>query len=213
MSNDLDLKKTEQESFKLATYADGTSDISLGMIFILLGCYSFTRELLGVGWNMVFFLIALLLISLLQLRIRSRLIPDRIGVVHFGPQVRQRRMGLLLITILLAAAMIGTWVLSARGWSPAFPDWLRGYGFEILVSVIVLGIFWAIAYSLSMRRYYLYGILLGACFPIQASLTNLYEGTPFIIVGSVITLIGAVLLNRFLKVYPSDSGLGETGDD
>lgn len=213
MSTDRDLKQTEKESFKLAAYADGTSDISLGVIFTLLGIYPFTREVLGVGWNTVVFLIALALISLLQMRIRARLIPERIGVVKFGPHVRQRKIAFLLITILLAAGMIGTWVLSARGWSPSFPDWLRGYGFEILVSVIVLGIFWAIAYSMGLRRFYFYGVLLAACFPIQASLTNLYEGTPFIIVGSVIILVGAILLNRFLKEYPAGSGIGEAGNE
>ena len=37
MSTNLDLKQTEKASYRLAAYADGTGDLSLGLVFILLG--------------------------------------------------------------------------------------------------------------------------------------------------------------------------------
>jgi len=201
MNDQLDLKQTEQASFKLAAYADGTSDITLGLMFILLGCYAWTREALGPALNMVFFLAFLAAISISMGILRKRLVPERIGVVKFGPQVKKRQRVFLLITILLAAGMIATWALSARGWSPAFPSWIRSWGFEIVVALIVLGIFGAIAYTMNIQRYYLYGVLLAATFMIQI-IPPTYEGIPFLVAGAIITVIGIALLYRFLKAYP-----------
>ena len=210
MTNHIDLKSTERASYRLAAYADGTSDISLGLVFILLGCYAYTREVLGPGWNMLFFLVMLGLITLGQGLLRKKLIPERIGVVKFGPHVQKRKRVFLLITILLAAGMIATWVGSARGWSPAFPDWFRNWGFEISVALIILGIFWGVAYTMSLRRFYFYGVLLAAGFPLM-SLIQIYEGVPFLAAGAIITGIGVFLLNRFLKGFPV--GSGEVGDE
>jgi hypothetical protein len=206
MNANLDLKSTEKASFKLAAHADGTADISLGLVFMLLGIFPLTRAALGPSWNMVFYLAMLGIIVFTQTRVRARLLPDRIGVVKFGEKVKKRKMVALLITIVLAALMIATWVLSARGYFiPS--SWLGQYGFDILVALVILGIFWGIAYTLELRRYYLYGLMLAVGFPIQALLTGIYEGTPFLAAGLIITIIGAVLLNRFLKAYPvADSG-------
>jgi len=201
MNDQLDLKQTEQASFKLAAYADGTSDITLGSMFILLGCYAWTREAFGAALNMVFFLAFLAAITISMGILRKRLVPERIGVVKFGPQVKKRQLVFLLITILLAAGMIATWVLSARGWSPIFPTWVRSWGFEIIVALIVLGIFGAIAYTMNIQRYYLYGVLLAATFMVQI-IPPTYEGLPFLAAGAIITIIGIVLLYRFLKAYP-----------
>jgi hypothetical protein len=213
MNDNLDLKTTERASFKLAGHADGTADISLGLVFMLLGIFPLTRAALGPSWNMIFYLAMLGIIVFTQTRVRARLVPERIGVVKFGPHVRRRKIVFLLITILLAAAMIATWVGSARGWSPDFPDWFANYGFEILVALIVLGIFWAIAYTMSLRRYYIYGVLLAAGFPIQSLLTGSYEGAPFLVAGLIITVSGAFLMNRFLKAYPVVNAEAGVGDD
>jgi hypothetical protein len=209
MNTNIDLKGTERASYKLAAHADGLADITLGLVFVLLGFYPLTREAFGPTGNMFFFLAALGLITFAQARIKNRISPERVGLVSFGPQVRQRKMVALLVTILLAVGMIVTWVLSARGWFPGTPGWLGSYGFEILVALIVLAIFWAVAYSLGLRRYYLYGILLGAGFPLQSLLTTVYEGTPFLAAGAVIAGIGIYLLTRFLKQFPAGVEGGE----
>lgn len=202
MSTDLDLKQTEKESLKLAAYADGTSDISLGLVFILLGFYPLTRAALGPVLNMFVFLAGLAAIVISLQVLRKRITPSRIGIVEFGENIRRLKGVALLITIFLAAMMILTWVLSARGWSPAFPGWMRSYGVDILITLIVLAIFWTVAYAIHMRRYYLYGVLLAAGFPVQAILSGVYGGAAFIAAGLIITAIGVALLVRFLKQYP-----------
>jgi len=202
MNDQFDLKSTEKASYKLAAYGDGTADLSMGLVFLLLGLFPLTREILGPSWNVVFFLVVLGLVVAAQGMVRARLGPSRIGIVKFGPRVKNRVRIALLINVALALAMIAIWVLAARGWFPGTPYWLGQYGFEILVSLIVLLIIWGIAYTLELRRYYFYGVLLAAGFPIQASLTGIYEGAPWLVAGGIIFLIGVFLLARFLKEYP-----------
>jgi hypothetical protein len=201
MNAKLDLKRTEKASYRLAAYGDGTSDLALGLTFLLLGLYPLTRAAFGPDWNMLFFLAVLGSIVGLQFWVRYRLGPSRLGIVEFGPRVKNRLRLALVITILLAGAMIATWVLSARGWFPGTPGWLGAYGFEIIVSLIVLAIMWGMAYTLELTRYYFYGLLLAAGFLLQAALP-IYEGLPFLAAGGIIAIIGAVLLIRFLQKYP-----------
>jgi hypothetical protein len=202
MSTNLDLKQTEKASYRLAAYADGTADLSLGLVFILLGLYPLSRAAFGPDWNMLFFLAVLGLIVLIQSLVKKRLGAARIGIVKFGARVKNRVRISLLITVALSALMIATWALAARGWFPSTPKWLGSYGFEILVSLIVLVIMWGMAYSLDLKRYYLYGVLLAVCFPLQAFLP-IDEGAPFLAAGAIITVSGTVLLTRFLKAFPA----------
>ena len=201
MNKPINLTRAEKDSFRLAAYSDGTTDLSMGLIFALLGIFPLTRQLLGPTWNAVIFLVLLGSIVVAQGLIRKRLAPSRIGIVTFGPRIKNRVRIALLINIILAAAMIVTWALAARGWFPGTPTWLGQYGFEILVSLIVLFILWGIAYALDLKRYYLYGVLLAAGFPLQASL-SIYEGTPWLAAGGIIFSIGIYLLIRFLNQYP-----------
>lgn len=207
MNKNLDLKQTERNSFKLATYADGTADLSLGLAFLLLGIYPFTREQLGPVWNFPVFLVVLGLIVFAQYRVKSRLAPTRIGIVKLGQRVQKQFKVALLVMVILLTLTVLTWVGVGRGIHFA-PDWWGSYTFEILVALVTLAIFWGIAYTLEMQRYYFYGVLLAACFPLQQILP-IYEGVPYLAAGGIITGIGAYLLVRFLEKYPPAEEQGE----
>jgi hypothetical protein len=201
MNTNINLKQTERESFKLATYADGLTDISLGLVMFLMGLYPFTRELLGVSGNALFSLAVLGLIFSAQVWAKKRLTPERIGVVKFGERIQKRLKISVLIGIILFFLVAATWYLSAQGYYLPQPSWLGSYGADILIGVIVLAIFSGIAYTLEMTRYFLYGLLLGACFPLQ-TLLPVYQGIPYFFSGAVMIGIGTTLLTRFLKRYP-----------
>ena len=207
MNKNLDLKQTERNSFKLATYAGGTADLSLGLAFLLLGIYPFTRAQLGPVWNFPVFLGVLGLIVFAQYRVKSRLAPTRIGIVKLGQRVQKRFKVALLVMVILLTLTVLTWVGVGRGIHFA-PDWWGSYTFEILVALVTLAIFWGIAYTLEMQRYYFYGVLLAACFPLQQILP-IYEGVPYLAAGGIITGIGAYLLVRFLEKYPPAEEQGE----
>ena len=202
MNAKIDLKQTERNSFKLATYADGLNDISLGLVMILMGIYPLTRELLGVNGNIIFSLGVLVVIFIGQFSLRARLAPSRIGLVIFGERVQKRIKTALLVGIILFFLTVGTWYLSSQGYFLPTPTWLGSYGFDILIALVVLGIFSVMAYTLELTRFYLYGLLLGATFPLQ-TLLPVYQGIPYFVSGAIMIGIGAVLLVRFLREYPA----------
>ena len=211
MNKDLDLKSTERNSFKLAAYADGTSDLSLGLVFILLGIYPFTREQLGPAWNFPLFLVALGAIVYAQLRVKKRVTPSRIGIVKLGERFKKRALVVLLVTAALFALTVLTWVGALDGILVSLSALMGRYGMEIIVVLVMLAIFWSMAYTLELPRYYFYGVLLAAGFPLQ-QLLPVYDGLPYLISGAIITGIGIYLMSRFLKLYPpADANAGGEG--
>ena len=204
MKTNIDLKGTERASFKLAAYADGTADLGLGLVFILLGIYPFTRELLGPAWNFPLFLLVLGIIVYAQIRVKKHIAPSRIGIVKLGQRAQKRAKVALLVTAVLLALTVLTWMGAADGIFFQLSNWMGSYGMEIIVAIVILAIFWGMAYSLELQRYYFYGVLLATCFPLQG-LLPVYDGLPYLIAGAVITGIGATLMNRFLKGFPETS--------
>jgi len=207
MNANLDLKSTEKASFKLAAYSDGIADIGLGLVVITLGIYPYTRELLGQGWSALLYLASVGLIIFLQTYVKNRLAPSRIGIVDFGKRATKRLRALGLITAVLVVLTALTWYLSSQGYflpSPASPGsaWMGTYGFDILLAVIVLLIFSAMAYTLDLSRFYFYGLILGLSFPLQ-TLLPAYPRFPVLTAGIVIVAVGVVLLTRFLKDFPA----------
>ena len=204
MNKNLDLKQTERNSFKLAAYADGLNDISLGLVMILLGIYPLTRAAFGVNRNMLFFLVVLGIIVFGQKRLKARLTPNRIGLVKFGDASHKRLKVALLITTILLALTAVTWGLSGQGYLIPTPSWLGAYGFDIFFALAILAVFCAMAYTLEMTRYYLYGLLFGASLLLQALMQEgWYEGLPMLLAGGIIVGIGVYLLTRFLKQFPA----------
>lgn len=202
MSTNLDLKQTERNSFKLSAYADGTADMSLGLVMILLGTYPITRELFGVAYNILFFFLVLGLIIFTQIRIKAHLTPSRIGLVNFGEKTQRRMKVAVLITFVLVCLTAATWYLSAQGYMLPKSSIMGTYGFDILIGVIVLAVFGTMAYTLELTRYYFYGLLLGVSFPLP-SIFPISDGLPTLLSGVVIVSIGAILLVRFLAKYPA----------
>jgi hypothetical protein len=211
MNANLDLKQTEKASYKLAAYADGTADISLGLVMILLGIYPTTRELLGVYWNFPLFLFALGLVVYAQFRVKKRITPSRIGIVEFGEKVKNRAKVALLITVVLFTLTVLTWVGAAQGFFNLLPDWLGSYGVEIIFAVVILSIFGSIAYTLEMTRFYLYGFMLSISLILQAFLDT-YDGVQFLASGLIITVIGFFLMHRFLKQFPEQLAAADNGE-
>ena len=204
MNNQIDLKSTERNSFKLAAYADGINDIVLGLVMILLGIYPFTRAAFGVNRNMIFFLVVLGIIVFAQSQVKKRLGPDRIGLVKFGDAAHKRLKVALLITTILLALTAVTWGLSGQGYLFTTPTWLGAYGFDIFFALAILAVFCAMAYTLEMTRYYLYGLLFGTSLLLQALMPEgRYEGLPMLLSGGIIVGIGVYLLTRFLKQFPA----------
>jgi hypothetical protein len=200
------LKQSEKTSYRMAMYADGTADLGLGLLVLLLGLYPPVRGLLGPTWTTLIFFIALGLIVFGLMTFRKRATASRMAQIEFSEPSRERQKVGLYLTIFLLILTLISWLGFAHDYFRSLPPsskWagLADYGAEIIFTVIILGIFSALAYTLGMTRFYLYGMLLAASTLLQAMIGK-YAGVLFLVSGVIITVIGVYALTQFLKKYP-----------
>ena len=210
MSETTDLQQVQKGIYQMMNFEDGLWDLLLGTIFLLLAIYPLTRELLGPEWNIVLFLVVLVLLAVGQLALRYFLSVPRIGYVRPRPTPKLRLLaiftiimvlltfGLLLVTLLgpgSEAAPIAAAETSAE----------RSYTVELIVVLVIGGLFSAMGYIFGVTRLYFYGWLIGL-----ANLASVYMthnagwsfNIPLAILAGMILLIGFTLLGRFLRKYP-----------
>ncbi|MBC8504740.1 MAG: hypothetical protein ISR58_20530 [Anaerolineales bacterium] len=217
MSQSLNLKTAERNSFKLATYTDGLNDISLGIVMIVLSLYSFTRNLLGPVLNAVAILIVVLIAVGSLSFIKSRLVPPRVGIVKFGSQTKTRLIKAVSATAILVLAVLATWYISASDiifqeptWE-RLPRWVTDFDVDIFFTLLTIALFSSIAYSFSVLRFHLYGLLFGFGM-LLSTILSVYRGIefqyPMAFSGLVILGIGIYILFQFMKSYPRHSEEG-----
>jgi hypothetical protein len=204
------LSEVQRRTVRLLSYEDGLWDLLLGTIFMLLAIYPITRERLGPAWNMVLFVGLLLLATGIFSVLRRRISTPRLGYVR--ARYTPAHKLILTVTIALVALTAGLVILTLVS-----PGWLGGPGpevslanvqsylVEILVLLVLVGLFSAMGYLFGVPRLFLYGWLLGGA---NLVAVIMYRGTPeglnlpLAVVAGVILLIGAYLLVRMLRKHP-----------
>jgi hypothetical protein len=210
MSETTDLRQVIKRTYQLASFEDGLWDLLLGTIFMLLAIYPITRELLGPERNIVLFLVVLGLLAGGHLALRHFISVPRIG---YARTRRSPKLRLLLIftavMVLLTLSLVLVTLLSPG--SEAAPSATaeisseRGYTVELIVLLVIGGLFSAMGYFFGVSRLYFYGWLIGL-----ANLGSVYMthnagwsfNIPLAFVAGMILLVGFVLLGRFLRKYP-----------
>ncbi len=210
MSDTPSLSEVQRRTVRLLSYEDGLWDLLLGTIFMLLAIYPITRERLGPAWNMVLFVGLLLLATGIFSVLRRRISTPRLGYVR--ARYTPAHKLILTVTIALVALTAGLVILTLVS-----PGWLGGPGpevslanvqsylVEILVLLVLVGLFSAMGYLFGVPRLFLYGWLLGGA---NLVAVIMYRGTPeglnlpLAVVAGVILLIGAYLLVRMLRKHP-----------
>jgi hypothetical protein len=208
MSEISDLNQIRRRIIQLTSFEDGFWDLLLGIIFMLLAIYPVTRELLGPVWNLVLFLSLLAVMVVVQLVVRHFVSEPRIGYVR-GRRSPKLRL-LLIFTVVMVLITFGLVVLTLLSPAPvtsvlaeASPG--RSYVVELIVLLVMGGLFSAMGYMFGVTRLYFYGWMLGL-----ANLASIYMEhnagwtfqLPLAIAAGIIILIGIVLLLRFLRKYP-----------
>lgn len=199
-------KRTTQ----LMNYEDGLFDLLLGMLFMMLAVYPITRARLGPAWNSALFIGLMLLVAGIQLTVRRQISTPRLGYVKSKPSPALKLT--LAITISLVTLTFGLVILTLvnPGWLPnripsTGPDWPRSYLVEILVLLVMVGLFSGMGYLFGVARLYLYGWLLGggnlASVIMNQGAPEAFN-VPMALAASVILLIGLGLLIRFMRKYP-----------
>lgn len=192
----LSINQSETDARYLLYNQDGMLDVFIGLGIIAAGFFIRTELV----WMLAILIPALL--PAWQL-FRKRFLQQRIGELDFDPQKQARSQRLLLYITLL----FGVLVLAGVGVFFAFEagdgtsnNWARDY--FLVISGGVFGILWFVAaILLRVKRYFLYGVLCAA-----GLATSQFTGIGFplalILIGSAISLIGTLILIRFIQEHP-----------
>ena len=210
MSKITDLNQIQRRTNQLINFEDGFWDLLLGSIFMMLAIYPVTRELLGPAWNLVLFLIVLATLVVAQLLLRRFVSVPRIGYAQ--PRRSPKLRLVLIFTILMVLITFGLVLVTllspgtvTTSSAPADASPGRSYLVELIVLLIMGGVFSALGYLYGVTRLYFYGWMLGL-----ANLASIYMEhnagwtilIPLAMAAGMILLIGFVLLVRFLRKYP-----------
>jgi hypothetical protein len=192
----------------MTTFEDGLWDLLLGLIFLALAVYPLTREMLGPEWNVALFLVVLVVLATGQLVLRRFFSLPRIGYAKARPSPKLRllaiftalmvllTLGLLLVTLLGPGSEAAPASLAASG---------RSYTVEIVVVLVMGGLFSAMGYIFGVPRLYVYGWLIGLANLASVYMTHTADWTfnlPLAVVAGLFLLIGFALLYRFVHKYP-----------
>ena len=210
MSDTLHPKDAEKRVFRFATLDDGIWEIYLGLFFALMSIYNLTRSALGAVWNSVLVLGGLLLLVGVVWLVKRRLILPRTGVVKFGEGTKKRikrahllTWGLVLLTFIVMI-LSASHLLNEPTWEK-LPQWFTDFDIDLIFALVIFAFFAMIAYSVSLPRFYLHGLLL-AVGNFTGAVLHAYNDAkfqwPVAIAGSIIAVIGVYVLFRFLREYP-----------
>jgi hypothetical protein len=190
-------------------HGDGLVDLSFGLVVMGLGL----AELFG--WEMsVLFIFVLLWMPLMQ-ALKQRITAPRMRTVSISPpSIMERRQRRTLLITAASMAIVLVLFLAVLFIPPAsLPGdataWLRRAA-SLLWPAVVLGVLLLFAWTLNVKRVYLYvGLLVivalsGAWFPAIAP-------TLFLLLGAGITIVGAILLTRFVRGHPLPDGAAPRG--
>ncbi|MFC1984523.1 hypothetical protein ACFLU0_00710 [Chloroflexota bacterium] len=198
MTMDVNLKELEQKVFR-SYFHDGLWDIYGAFLVLGIGLT------MVIGWDYLMLVFAVLAVGLLLFR--KRIIVPRLGLVKFSSerQTKTKRSRLIAMIILTFTMLLGVvfFVLFSTNNVPRWLDiWMGNYFFATFGGIQALLIAVA-AYIVGVWRYYIYAALVFTSYIIGGILrSNDMEGIPIVVAGSIILILGVVILTRFLRKYP-----------
>lgn len=207
MSEPISLKQIERKAFRL-NMADGLLDIQVGLVMLILGAAALLGEA-GVGsWIMLIAIVVAVAVQGLLQVVRRNVSQPRAGRIKFGP-ARKRRIrtlaGIILAAVLISFLVVGGLHFAARNNDALSGSRVAVWSAVMFFAVLVLVIFAGMTYYLDEPRLMVHGLLIFAAVPAYFALqeyTDITAALPYMIVGSIATGMGIVLLVRFLKKYP-----------
>jgi len=179
-----------------ANYNDGLIDILIGFAIFFAGLFL---------WSEMVWMVAIFIPIFLPAfqTARKRFLHPRTGNPDHDSQVlAQAQKTLFSVTLLLGILLltgIGLFFVFGEMSGPV-NDWVRQY-FLLVIGFIFSGTWVFAAVLLKINRFYLYAIFTLATL-ITAQITMLPFWLALSILGGLITLVGLLLLIRFVQQYP-----------
>ena len=203
INKEINIKTIEQQTYKF-TLQDGLYDIAYATLLISFALAPLLREHIYLGY-IPFLIIPAPLIILLGKRYITQ---PRIGIVKFGQQRKQRQKKMILISSILIPITIILVLLTALGlFGITTGNILGGYAIPIGAAIFAIFITGLAAYLIQFPNLLIYGTAIGIGI-LVSELLQTPIGEPlngiiaFGISGTVLLIIGLVILNRFIKKYP-----------
>jgi len=188
MKVDMDAKKI-QRRVMLQFFGDGLWDINIGITFLIIG--------LGILFDVLYLAgIWVVLGSTWVVQAKAHYTYPRLGYVKFKNTSKRIRMGVVsgLILLVLVISML---LLANK---PSFlVHWIR-VNFNYVLAIVLGGGLLAIAILQNISRIYFYSIGLILAMVLVDRVGSI--GINLIIVGTLIALMGVLLLIRFVRKYP-----------
>jgi hypothetical protein len=187
---------TLKRKIYFAYHQDGLLDLMAGAVILGFGTFMLTDNVafLMFGW----------FVTILYPSLKKRITVPRFGYVRFDSERKTLMRGVVvvgigvLVVFLFFAANI---FLSNRLASPEMQAWIQRYHM-VPLSTVLFGLPALLAaILLSLKRFYLYG-LLAVVLPILGAWLDVPTFAPIVAVGFVALVIGVGFLANFLKQHP-----------
>lgn len=197
MSQNINLKENEPKSY-MYYHNDGLIDIYIGLSILLGGICMLTDIIYLAGVFPVLCLPA-------YRSLKKSVTAPRIKNIEFPLEHGGRTGKTILIAasigvLVLLLGVIMTVLLSSGYISPSLRTWLWKY-MAIFIGVILAFCMGVVAFINKIWRFYAYAVLMVIIFT-SSLLLNLSIPLSLILIGTVILLVGVVLLIQFLSKYP-----------
>ncbi|MBR9675967.1 hypothetical protein GOV05_03090 [Candidatus Woesearchaeota archaeon] len=184
----MDLKALEKKAW-LSCFQDGIFEIMVALIFVMSGT---ARIFSDYKWYIVasFFIVAPITIYLLTKKVsipRKKVSIPRIGTIKFS-KARWKRT---LLTDALISAVIATLA------TLAFTKVITATAFGI--AFVVLAVYTTIGYVFNLNIMYLLAVLTPAMFLINESTDSYNDGWGYLVVASILVVIGLIKMYKFVK--------------
>ena len=194
MSQNTHLKEIERKANQY--HGDGLIDIAIGFVILLAGIAEiFDQTSLAGVW-------VVLWLPIMMSAKKSITVP-RMRYIDFTPKA-QWKVKVVIVTVVLALAVLFTLGLVAFTKNEALPSWLTAWLREysrLVWPAALVGVGWLIALATGVKRLYAYAALAVIAFA-GGYWFNLDFPLLFTVLGAVIVLAGMVVLVRFLRKYP-----------
>jgi len=194
MQTDIDLKQIQRKVY-ISYFQDGLWDILLGIFMVgwgLMVTYDFVAVMGGI-W-VAFYLIVL--------GLKRWLTYPRAGYIKIS-EVRKQQIRMVILGVVLLLLGLSAFFVFAVNNRPA---WFSEY-FMFLFGVMMTVVIAALGYWWKVKRWYGYAALVFMAFCVHQWL-DAPINVSFMVPGGIAGLYGIVLLIRFLRKYPKQSGEG-----
>jgi hypothetical protein len=195
MSRKISLTEIEKKTY-LTYHRDGLADIFLGACLLSWGLIARTPGISGMT------AITPLIFFFLWKPIRNWVTVPRLGLVLPSERENKRKMSRtrMMIYVFTATAILGLIAFLAFTGDQTWWKELLKRSSLLLFGVTISSVVAIVAYLWSIKRLYAYAVLILVTFGINYPMGD-FRFIEFIISGSVILIIGVVLLITFLNKY------------